>query len=303
MNKTTKRRNTFLEYIENSSEIASLDHDTFLYSLYDKSNLIKLLQPFFLSGKVHYDTPDDYIILKNKKGNISAVSPTNINSIKFKFPCKCGWNTYHELTEGEDGRLVEYDCESNDTSKFHHDIEIKKCIKFMKDIRYYSHDIINSFDERGNFIENYEFIETIPISITNRSQELDVVNIEIERMLSNDYKEFGFLDLSFTLTVKVTEKFYIEKYNISKIYSSNIQEYFGFIELKTGNISFGQLTREMEFYKSVIPKSQNIPRGDFYRKLQIFSLAIADVQTPKGFDQYHIIPFGKKILLNDRGLK
>ena len=328
MNKTTKRKNTFLEYIENKNEIGSLDHDTFLHSLYDKSELIKVIKQFFpntVNEKrsyfcVHcenevkkgadicsnckkfqnwktkgYDIYE-YIVLKDKNGKEIIYHSADIDKLACEFPCGCHWGGFdiQQYPYKVIPNSINDSCCKIEYQEFkNHKNEIEKCLAFMRKNKFARQDVVNSFNEDGKFIENYEYVDKFEVLISEHEYEIDVSDIEIERMLSNDYKEFGFLDLSFRLIVKKFDKGYNEKYNHTHCRHIHTEEQFGFIELKTGNISFGQLTREMEFYKSCIPKSRIKLEWFGETTCKIFALAIADTPIPKNFNQYNIIPFSK----------
>ncbi len=334
MNKTTKRKNTFLEYIENKNEISSIDHDTFLHSLYDKSELIKVIKQFF-PNKVNEKRPYfcgkcgnevkkgaercsnckllqywkergydvyEYIVLKDKNGKEIIDRSRDIDKVACDFPCGCHWGGFKVVQYEDKDRPNSIDdccCKISGVPKMetqetiNHKNEIEKCLAFMRKNKFARQDVVNSFDEDDKFIENYEYVDKFEVLVSEYEYEIDVSDIEIERMLSNDYKEFGFLDLSFRLTVKKFDKGYNEKYNHTHCRHIHTEEQFGFIELKTGNISFGQLTREMEFYKSCIPKSRIKLEWFGETTCKIFALAIADTPIPKNFNQYNIIPFSK----------
>lgn len=293
MSKSTKRRNTFLEYIESKNELGAVEHDDLLIIFYNEDILKDfLVKNIFPDGTYTYNAKHHnkkILVLKdNETGLIrhylaETVVPYD-DALRFPDGCRYSWYRDRGIF---DGSVDHANC-THTVRREKVEESIHSFLKFVKSNGCIPHELISEHTIGLDYSKKYDVIKIMDEFMCESKTDLVLSDIMSEKMLQNQYKEFGFLDVSFNLE-ETTHIFYTAENGQRVDIEHNRANHFGFIELKTGKISFGQLTREMEFYKSVIPKS-----GIAGYKT-ILAIAIADVEVPSNFTQYKLIPLGKTV--------
>jgi len=158
----------------------------------------------------------------------------------------------------------------------------------------------NTHDEYVLKIANKKFIEQF--FKEKYDLKVDVTEIVIEKVLSDQYRKFGFLDVYFEALLIEKKEHYDVFYNLNlhhtfefcRINNTHVipkrsdkcgnptRMVSGFFEVKTGNPTIGVTTREMEYYKDVL--SRNLHHRVSY------PILISNQKYPNNFNQFDFFP-------------
>lgn len=117
-----------------------------------------------------------------------------------------------------------------------------------------------------------------------------IAEITIEKVLSDRYRKYGFLDIFVVdrITRQVPFAFSGEKYDKTGQYDPTLHTTFAhwrynFIEIKTNNPSLGSVIREMEYYRDCLEK--------IHSSEEVFGLLISNLKFPESFHQFDHMTF------------
>lgn len=142
------------------------------------------------------------------------------------------------------------------------------------DLELKSHDdIVSLLSEEKNIIKIIRKISPLILPKLEPGKLYEYfspLKIEVEKSLSDNYKKYGFLDISFTCIFNCGNR--TENGVLVKQWIEDAR-LFGFIEVKTKEQSFGSLLREIEYYKDVI---RRLRLGDYILPICVSPTKIPD---------------------------